>query len=650
MLSPVRLVFGPNDEDGFLAVRQSLLARFDQWLRDERLLLDIGPAQVAGDAGLALDWKWSYSDGDLGLWRTTDVDEFLLDWCPRKLSVSQADSATIPAALAAFTAFLDDRGLLRPGSHSVAALTDAAKRRTDEFVMAMGDASQFGLAKSLFGAAAADGVDTTDPDDLQGWIAEFNARPEDDRRRIIPDTALTSTRRPALPPVALPDEPDVAASRAAAPILARFARFAGFVGPGRKLTQAGNLTLADARVLVDLLGTGDEMDGRIGHHTYKTKSSAELPGLRLTFTWARKAGVVRVAHGRVIATKKGLAIAADPAGFYDRAVEALMAIGPLSSQRDPDGWLAWPEVNELLDRSVVHLLAGPYVAQRPLPLDDLADVATEAVLEAFSFRSFTDEQVARFIETDVVDIVDALELGGILRRDGTAEPADPVVTGRRRRGGTVELTAAGTATTHRLLVEAGYDAPTAGRFADATATALLMGTDLDDFGQLWGEVEAWRRRRSPAEAAAGLATAVRELEDPALRNVALGIMGDIDRDIAGPEVRKLSEDPDSRGFALCWLVDQGLEQPAVLFDPDDVGWFVDVLAHRLVTAGPEALLDTLAMAGGHDGQVRAIGLLWRSPSRATDMVLAAIGELHPTKIVAKAARKARFQRRSFLAT
>jgi len=40
--------------------------------------------------------------------------------------------------------------------------------------------------------------------------------------------------------------------------------------------------------------------------------------------------------------------------------------------------------------------------------------------------------------------------------------------------------------------------------------------------------------------------------------------------------------------------------------------------------------------------------LFSSPSTATDNVLAAIGEVHPTKVVAKAARKAGFQRRSWL--
>jgi len=116
----------------------------------------------------------------------------------------------------------------------------------------------------------------------------------------------------------------------------------------------------------------------------------------------------------------------------------------------------------------------------------------------------------------------------------------------------------------------------------------VLGTDDADFAEFRAELEVWRGRRTPADAARELAAAVAELEDPALRN----------------------------------------------------------LAHRLVMAGPQALCDALALAGSHDRQVAMIGRLWRSPSTATDTVLGAIGELHPSKIVAKSARRARFQRRS----
>ncbi len=644
----LNLVFGPDDEEDFLASQATLLDRFAQWLAEERPV-EGDPEEIAGDIGIALSWKWGYGDGDLGRWRTGDVGEFLLEWCPRKLSVSQADCRSIPASLEAFVAFLDDQALLAPGSSTVDDLAAATASMTERFVAAMGDPSNFGMAKSLFNAATADGVDMSDPQGMQEWIAEFNARPEDDRRRVIPDRVVAKPTRPALPPVAPPDPAEVAASQAAAPILAMFAALAEYVGTGRNLTQTGRLTLADARALVDRLGTGDIMDEQIGDRVFKTKSSAELPRLRLVFAWARKAGVVRVTHGRVVATKKGLDLARDGARFFDRAVDALMAIGPLASQRDPDGWFAWPEVNELLDRFTVHLLTGPYVAQRPVPLEDMAGIAAQAVLDAFDFRALDDEGVARRVATDVVDIVDALELAGVVRRTDVVDRTDTdLPAGRRRHGGSVELTPAGAATTRRLLTEAGYAVPSAGRFSNATATELLLGTDLEEFGALWGEAEAWRRRRDPAQAVAELATAVRELQDPALRNLALALMGDIGPDVAGAEVRALARDPSTRGFALCWLVDHGLEEPAVLFDPDEPSWFVDVLVQRMVTGGPDSLCDTLAIAGDRDAQVNVIGRLWRSPSNATDIVLAAIGEIHPERVVAKAARKARFQRRSWL--
>lgn len=642
------LIFGPNDGEDFHAAKTALLARFETWLSDHhRLTSPDEAAAIVSDAGLALDWKWGYAGSDLAHWTTADVAEFLLEWCPRKLSVSPEDSATIPIAVAAFMAFLSDQALLEPRSSPADDLIRTAAGLTDAFVAAMGDPTNFGMAKSLFASAGADGIDIEDPEQIQAFMDEFNALPEDERRRIIPDTALMP-RKPALPPVVPPDDAEVAASRAAAPILAKFAALAEFTAAGRKLTQKGNFTLADARALVDLLDTGDIMDPKFGTRTFRTTSAAELGGLRQIFKWARKAGVVRVAHGRVHATKKGLAIAKDPAAFFDKAVDGLLAAGPLASQRDAGRWGAWPEVTDLLDYLSVNLLVAPYAGQRPFPLDDLCEQATHAVLAAFHFPRTTDEEVARRVAYDVTDIVDALELAGVVRRHDAIAPDDgDLIISRRRHGGTVELTPAGVVTARRLLTEAGYEAPATSRFADASATELFLGTDGDDFAVLAAELEAWRRRRPPAQQAAELAAAVRALDDPALTNLALAVMGELDVDIAGPEVRALATEPESRGFALCWLVDHGLEGPGALFDADDLSSFVDVLAQRLVTGGPDRLCDTLALAGDHARQIAVLSDLWRSPSPATEVVLAAIGEVHPVKVVAKAARKALFKRRSW---
>lgn len=633
MLAGVRMSFGPNDDDEFFATRDLLLERFERWLVDEGGVAAAAAAAIAGEASLALDWKRGYGGGELGRWQVGDVADFLLDWCPRKLSVSAFDAASIPASLALFVSFLDGQGLMAPGSAPFDVLAGAAMSMIDDFVAAMGDPSNFGMAKSLFGGAEAAGVDLGDPDAMQAWMDEFNARPEEERRRFIPGPVPAPPKR-ALPPVALPDDAEVAASKAAAPILAKFAAFAAFVGTGRKLTQTGRLTLADARALVEELGTGDVVDEVIGDQTYKLKSSDDLTGLRQIFAWARKAGVVRVAHGRVIATKRGLAIARDPGAFFDRSLDALLDIGPLASQRHTGGWFAWPEVDELLDTLAVELLVGPYAAQGAVPVEDFVQVATSVVLDGFEFPAMQHDRVGRRITNDISDMLRILELAGVVRCDG----------------GSVELTPAGTAAVNHKLAAAGYEAPAAGRFAEATATELLLGTDLADFPALLGEVEAWRRRRDPAQAAAELAVAVRELDDPALRNLALALMAETGAEVSGPELRKLADDAEIRGVALCWLVDQGLESPDVLFDPDDLFWFVDVLAYRLVTLGVEGLIDTLGVAGSHAEEIKVIDGIWRSPSTATDTVLAAIGDEHPSKIVAKAARKAVFKRRSWLAS
>jgi len=122
----------------------------------------------------------------------------------------------------------------------------------------------------MFTAASDEGVDTTDPAELEAWMARFNDRPEAERHRLLPDSAFSGPpARRSLPPVAVPSEDDVATSKESAPVLAMFRDLAAYVGTGRKLTQKGHLTLADARALVELLGTGDLMDEQIGDRTFR---------------------------------------------------------------------------------------------------------------------------------------------------------------------------------------------------------------------------------------------------------------------------------------------------------------------------------------------------------------------------------------------
>lgn len=82
--------------------------------------------------------------------------------------------------------------------------------------------------------------------------------------------------------------------------------FVGWVGAGRKLTQNGRITLADARELVAALGTDDVID-----RTIRITSSHELLHLTLVVEWAKAARLVRKTGQRLVPVKKNQALLND---------------------------------------------------------------------------------------------------------------------------------------------------------------------------------------------------------------------------------------------------------------------------------------------------------------------------------------------------
>src|SRR5580658_7809893 len=645
----MRLQIGQDDETGFERAKDWLLDGFGRWLREERQLDDGLVGIAVGDAEIALAWKFGYDDGHLGRWSTGDVTEFLFGWCPRKLSVTQEDSVSIPGSVAAFTDYLAARGLLAGGSSSGETLRATATSAVADFVAEMGNPANFGMAKSLFAAAAERGHDLHDEASLAGWMNEFNSLGDDERNAILADQLPgAQLAMPPLPPVVLPSQEAIEESRASAPVLAMFAKLAEFVGTGRRLTNNGNLSLADAKELVGLLGTGDTVDERSGGKVYLTRSSADLPVLRLVFTWAKKARIVRVQHGKVLATKRGLNLAASPAGMFDAVLDALLAAGPVTVQRHSKAWPFWPEADRAIDAMTLPLLVRPYTARCLVPLAELTEPAAQAVLKMFTFGSWPQENVTLRVGWLIAAVMDALELAGVVRR--VVPEDDDHDSAVRRPGGEVELTAAGLASVQRLLTAAGFDAPVAGRWADASAEDMLTGAGGDDWMSFFAEIDAWRQRRTPDQALAELAAAVRQLEDPGLQNVALTIMSDIGPELAEPYIREMPGERSAvRGFALCWLADHDSLDARGLYDPDDLESFTYVLAHRLVTAENAGLLACLAVVGDETAQARVVTELGRKAAPPTGAVLEAIGQSHQAKSVAKAARKALFVMRSRLA-
>lgn len=64
--------------------------------------------------------------GDFGWWPSEHVADFVLEWCPRKLSVFGTNAESIPRSLASFVAFLADAGLLAGASSPLRELEEFA--------------------------------------------------------------------------------------------------------------------------------------------------------------------------------------------------------------------------------------------------------------------------------------------------------------------------------------------------------------------------------------------------------------------------------------------------------------------------------------------------------------------------------------------
>lgn len=143
------------------------------------------------------------------------------------------------------------------------------------------------MGKRLMTVAGSEQVDTTDPDALQGFIEDFNRRPFDERDAILGPPVVPEGLGTAgdeiepLPPIVLPPLEELEAAARGTVWWQRVGRLIDFVGDGRPLTDTGKLT--DGETLIEVLGTGDELNPRIGDRVFKTKSTVELTDVHLTF-------------------------------------------------------------------------------------------------------------------------------------------------------------------------------------------------------------------------------------------------------------------------------------------------------------------------------------------------------------------------------
>lgn len=610
--------FDADDETAFYERRDKLADEFARWLDTHRV------AGEPSDAELLMDWKWGYGDGALDTWTTADVEEFLLEWCPRKLTAPPALCAKIPASVAAFVEFLAHTGLLAPGCASPPAIRRYCERTAKRFLREMDNPANFGMAKSMFAgapelggehalgiAAMLEQLNNESPDSVQELLAAMET--EDEPRTVGP--------------IRLPDATERLAAIGAADEMRLLRALAEHCPPpGRRLTEKGNLRLAEARALVEAVGTGDDADRHL-------QTAEDLPVLGRLVTLGLAAGVVRRNRGRLVAVA-GFAKLDDVAA-HEKVVRAAVEVG-LSA---PSGYYmeSLAATQRVVDSSVVVVLAQLLDAGS-VEVDDLFDLMQHLVTAAFSGLT---PIMQRLIPSWVGTQLERLEqLGVIALADSEEECPDCEVHHQ-----IATLTAAGIPIAVELVQEVGI--PVAVRTDPAAADAAYVADLIGEIPpQEWhADASAWFAvQPTPAEAADALVTEITaENREPAIVMLGLQAVADVVGDLAVPAVRRQMGGPHD-GLVLHWLSNNSDLDPESVEPARVFAGLVDVLTATLDIGGPEDLL--LVLRDEEDTLPELMETLWRVDHPRVGEVLEVIGAHHPAKPVAKAARKALMKHRN----
>jgi hypothetical protein len=230
---------------------------------------------------------------DPTLWKTGDAHRVLIDAAAPRLTGDYGLSEHGPAVLKILVDFLDDTDRFHPASMRVATLRKELDRATAKFPAAMADESVWRLAKRVFIAMRADGVDPEDDTAVDAWAAAFSAAPAERRRTVLgvlldrqpellsaqfivredkvvalapgapvppqfrrhdPDTCESCQEVPANPPIALPPASELAAAARESTLLRNMVACGRWAAAGRAVSKNGFPSPADSRSLAVAIG------------------------------------------------------------------------------------------------------------------------------------------------------------------------------------------------------------------------------------------------------------------------------------------------------------------------------------------------------------------------------------------------------------
>jgi hypothetical protein len=612
------------------------LTGFRRWAKTAGQSLSGDPRADADELGTLLDLMRDYlgidRPADLG---QGDLEDLLLRIYPRKITVlDRADTADTIPAVRDFLAYLADSEGMPEGT--ARRLDRELDRIAPRFANAVMDPSNWGMARSLVQAMAADGVDLGDQAAVDGWIAAYNTRVgpvggafdpgeeyEDDGADIDLKEAFGLPDQ--LPPIRLPAEAELAEMARGVPLIGQLQALTAWLGTGRVVTENAELADGDAAEAAAALGIGAPLLAYLWHLALDAEfieldedETHAVPG-EVAQAWPDSdddevRDIWEMLFALVMGTLEIVA-SLDPrrSGELDFSGQGA-ALAVMLFLARPDG-LSAAEVGEVIRSDAV---------------DELAPARAAKTWQSW-VRAHGDP--ARLLLDQMVAV------GAV--RISDSEDAD-----------LARLTPLGLAAIRTQFAGSGVEVPLLPPAEEMTAAdliAMAAGAAEEEFE---AETAAWLAQRTAESAARELLSVAAE-SDPASRVLAVAVVTELGAP-AEPAWRNALDQVELRAYAKATLADcdpvaampDGLE-----LSDDDLAW---VLTDALVADGwddvddegeyePAALAKRLGEAIPAGREPAAFEMMARVPHPDAANVLTVIGRYHPDKKIAKAARKSAYK-------
>ncbi|PRX98431.1 hypothetical protein CLV72_1047 [Allonocardiopsis opalescens] len=485
-----------------------------------------------------------------------------------------------------------------------------------------------------------EGVDVTDPVAVQNWLEQtLSDGPACDSPlagdfgfldEMLDEAGAADSQLPALSPVRLPSEEQLARAAAGSRIHTMIDRFAVWLETADPdYTEDGVLGPEHARAAARALGIGASTEAperaAVPPQTGPGQplGSAPVDGAHPDLLRVMR---LALASGVGAETARGLRVAPErprlaPLGDGELLEAWLECFATLTDQSE---YCLLPEHDgfHLAERVVGLLIYGLYVGGRLRPLtEELAQLIEDVLAD----ERIDGERAERLRGTALAASVAAVER---LAAHGALD-VDPA--------GRVTLTPLGLWGAHELFDAAGLAAPVLGGYARASAAELVEALAGYDDAETAEEFEGWAAQRPATEAARELVEVARD-GDSRSRALAMELIGRLGPDTE-PAVRAALREPVVRPYAWRLLTDWKRDPGGELTAAERAWLAVDSVAALAEASDPQGFADALLDVVPVD-RPELVDELWQADHPQTGTALDLLGQLHPDARVAERARRA----------